>query len=54
MKSGGIIIVVGHTPILLSSPDFARHDDLELKQCVGVINDQNIITLFQYYVLKVK
>ncbi|CAF3411683.1 unnamed protein product [Rotaria socialis] len=53
VKSDGLIIIFGHTPVLLSSCDFIRQGCLELKQCIGVM-DGTDITLFQYYVLKVK
>jgi isonocardicin synthase len=53
VKSNGIIVVFGHTPVLLASSDFLRLGSFELQQCVGVINDIETV-LFQYYVLKVQ
>lgn len=47
---GGLFVVLGHTPILLSSANFRYLDNFRLERCVAV--DVEKRGLFQYYVLK--
>ena len=52
VKHGGFIITFGHTPVLLSSSNFRRLKDFNLRQCIGVAEDRTGI--FQYYVIQRK
>ena len=47
---GGLFVVLGHTPVLLSSANFRSLDNFRLERCVAV--DVEKRGLFQYYVLK--
>ena len=46
----GLFVVLGHTPILLSSANFRSLNNFRLKRCVAV--DVQKRGIFQYYVLK--
>lgn len=52
VKPGGYVITFGHTPVLLSSPNFKMLDGFEFKQSVGVAVDK--CGIFQYYVIQRK
>lgn len=49
VKSGGYLIIFGHTPVLLSSSNLRRLKDFQLQRCVGI--HENGEGMFQYYVL---
>ena len=54
IKRNGQVVVLVHTPVLLSSSDFLSiQKSLVVEQCIGITNDsQHGIALFQYYILK--
>lgn len=49
VKSGGRVVVLGHTPILIDGP-FMESFGLSMQQAIGVSADEK--SVFQYYVLR--
>lgn len=47
---GGVCVVLGHTPVLLSAANFRSLPDFRLERCVAV--DVEKKGIFQYYILK--
>lgn len=50
VKTGGLLIIFGHTPVLVGSYDLLMRNDILIEQCVG--GDLVYDGIFQYYVVK--
>ena len=52
VKSRGYIFIFGHTPVLLSSANLRCLQGFQLRQCVGILENES--GMFQYYGLEKK